>query len=75
MARTTTSGMRRTGASAESLTIRIDAPLKVAAEKAAAANDETLSQVIRRALREYVSQNAQGELLPAKPTRAARAKR
>ncbi len=37
------------------LTIRIDATLKQKAEEKAAAEDETLSQVVRRALREYVS--------------------
>ena len=48
----------------DTLTIRIERSLKVAADKAAAARDETLSQVVRRALRQYVSENAQGELLP-----------
>lgn len=39
----------------DTLTIRIDATLKQKAEKKAAAQDETLSQVVRRALRDYVS--------------------
>ena len=56
------------------LTIRIERSLKASAERVAKAKDEKLSQVVRRALREYVRQNAQGELLPAKPKRAARAK-
>ncbi len=38
------------------LTIRIDAALKQEAEKKAAERDETLSQVVRRALRDYVSE-------------------
>ncbi len=38
------------------LTIRIDASLKQRAEKKAAEKDETLSQVVRRALRNYVSE-------------------
>lgn len=57
----------------ETLTIRIEVSLKRAVEKIAASRDETLSQVIRRALREYASEKSQGELLP--PKRAARAKR
>lgn len=39
----------------DTLTIRIDAGLKREAEKKAAERDETLSQVVRRALRDYVS--------------------
>lgn len=39
----------------DTLTIRIDAGLKRKAEKKAADRDETLSQVVRRALRDYVS--------------------
>ena len=38
------------------LTIRIDAGLKREAEKKATEQDETLSQVVRRALRDYVSE-------------------
>jgi predicted transcriptional regulator len=45
------------------LTIRIEADLKKAAEKVAQERDETLSQVIRKCLRDYVSKNAQGDLL------------
>lgn len=40
----------------DTLTIRIDAALKQEAEKKAAERDETLSQVVRRALRNYVSE-------------------
>jgi antitoxin component of RelBE/YafQ-DinJ toxin-antitoxin module len=40
----------------DTLTIRIDATLKQEAEKKAAEQDETLSQVVRRALRDYVSE-------------------
>lgn len=36
-----------------SLTIRLDPELKAAAEAEAARRDESLSQVVRRALREY----------------------
>ena len=39
----------------DTLTIRVDARLKREAEKKAAERDETLSQVVRRALRDYVS--------------------
>jgi predicted transcriptional regulator len=39
----------------DTLTIRIDAALKEAAERIAAERDETISQVLRRALRDYVS--------------------
>jgi hypothetical protein len=37
------------------LTIRIDTTLKQKAEKKAAEQDQTISQVVRRALRDYVS--------------------
>jgi len=47
----------------ETLTIRIDAALKKAAEKKAAENDETLSQVVRRALRDYVQLHNSNEKL------------
>jgi hypothetical protein len=40
----------------DTLTIRIDAALKQEAEKKAAGRDETLSQVVRRALRNYISE-------------------
>jgi hypothetical protein len=43
----------------DTLTIRIDAALKRTAERTAAENDETLSQVVRRALRDYVQQRGQ----------------
>lgn len=45
------------------LTIRLSIPLKQRAEEAARLNDETLSRVIRNALREYVQANAQPDLL------------
>jgi predicted transcriptional regulator len=45
------------------LTIRIDDELKEAAEKVAAERDETLSQVIRRALRGYVASQGQSDRL------------
>ncbi len=41
---------------------RCDPSLKQQAERVAAARDETLSQVLRRALRDYVQANAQLEL-------------
>jgi hypothetical protein len=41
----------------DTLSIRIDATLKQEAEKKAAERDETLSQVVRRALRDYVSEH------------------
>jgi antitoxin component of RelBE/YafQ-DinJ toxin-antitoxin module len=40
----------------DTLTIRIDAALKQEAERRASVRDETLSQVVRRALRNYVSE-------------------
>jgi predicted transcriptional regulator len=40
----------------DTLTIRIDTTLKQKAEKKAAEQDETVSQVVRRALRDYVSE-------------------
>lgn len=43
------------------LTIRIDAGLKQKAEKKAAEQDETLSQVVRRALRNYISERESPE--------------
>lgn len=48
------------------LTIRIPADLKKAAEDAALQNDESLSRVVRQALRNYVEKNAQGDLLSQK---------
>jgi predicted transcriptional regulator len=44
-------------------TIRIDAALKEAAERIAAERDETISQVLRRALRDYVSLRGQSSKL------------
>ncbi|MNS83679.1 hypothetical protein D3C72_1174750 [compost metagenome] len=48
------------------LTIRIPADLKKAAEDAAIRNDESLSRVVRQALRNYVAKHAQGDLLEQK---------
>lgn len=48
------------------LTIRLSIPLKQRAEEAARRNDETLSRVIRNALRDYVQSNAQPDLLTPK---------
>jgi len=48
------------------LTIRIPADLKKAAEDAALKNDESLSRVVRQALRDYVQKHAQGDLLAQK---------
>jgi antitoxin component of RelBE/YafQ-DinJ toxin-antitoxin module len=45
------------------LTIRIDADLKKAAEIAAKDRDETISQAVRNFLRDYVKKSAQGDLL------------
>jgi predicted transcriptional regulator len=47
----------------DTLTIRVDAALKEAAERIAAEHDETLSQVLRRALRDYVTQRGQSDRL------------
>ena len=44
------------------LTVEVEPSLKEAAAKIAAANDDTLSRVVRRALREYVAAHAQMEL-------------
>ena len=44
------------------LTVRIEAELKEAAIRAAKANDESVSQVVRRALRAYVQEHAQTDL-------------
>lgn len=56
------------------LTIRLSVPLKQRAEEAARRNDETLSRVIRNALRDYVQANSQPDLLalPKKGGRNAR---
>jgi len=45
--------------------------LKAVSTLASAAKDEPLSQVVRRALREYVARTAQGELPPTRKTAAA----
>jgi predicted transcriptional regulator len=42
--------------------VRVEPSLKQQAERIAARRDETLSQVLRRALREYVREHAQLEL-------------
>lgn len=49
-----------------SLTIRIPSDLKRSAEIVAELRDESLSQVIRRMLREYVKANQQGDLFTGK---------
>ena len=49
------------------LTIRLTAALKDRATEAAKRNDLTLSQVIRRALLEYVQANSQPDLLAPTP--------
>jgi predicted transcriptional regulator len=51
----------------DTLTIRIDATLKREAEKKAGERDETLSQVVRRALRNYVSERDSHAGRAAKP--------
>jgi predicted transcriptional regulator len=56
----------------DTVTIRIDATLKQKAEKKAAEQDETVSQVVRRALRDYVS--ARGSHAGYKPATKARVK-
>ena len=48
---------------------RVDPSLKAQAERVAKARDETVSQVLRRALREYVQANAQ---LGPRPKRGAK---
>jgi hypothetical protein len=42
--------------------VKVELSLKNAAAAAAAVKDETLSQVVRRALRDYVRDNAQNNL-------------
>jgi predicted transcriptional regulator len=56
----------------DTLTIRLDSELKQAAEKAAAERDETLSQVIRKALRDYIVGIAQSKRLPIHNTYTGR---
>ena len=50
------------GAMPNNIIFRCDPSLKAQAERVAKARDETVSQVLRRALREYVQANAQLEL-------------
>ena len=45
------------------INLRIPCELKRAFEDACKANDQTASQVIRAFVRQYVKQNAQGDLL------------
>ena len=45
------------------LNLRLPADLKAAFEDACKGNDQTASQVIRALMRQYVKQNAQGDLL------------
>jgi len=45
---------------------RVEPELKKAFEDACEKNDQTSSQVLRALMREYVSKNAQGELLKPK---------
>lgn len=48
------------------LTVELEPSLKELCAKIAARRDETLSQVVRRALREYAEANAQMELSDGK---------
>lgn len=48
------------------IAFRAHRSLKQAVEQTAAANDETLSQVLRRAMRDYIAAHAQLDL-PTKP--------
>ena len=50
----------------ERLTLRIDPELKKAAQAKAKADDLTLSQVVRRFLREWVAEDKQPEEKPPK---------
>lgn len=45
------------------ITFRIESDLKAALEKVCKATDQSISQVLRAAARDYVRKNAQGELL------------
>ena len=47
------------GAMPNNIIFRCDPSLKAQAERAAKARDETVSQVLRRELREYVAANTQ----------------
>jgi predicted transcriptional regulator len=53
----------------QSVIFRCEPSLKQQAERIAKAHDETMSQVLRRALREYVQANAQRQLPRSKPMR------
>ncbi len=59
------------GAMPNNIIFRCDPSLKAQAERVAKARDETVSQVLRRTLREYVRANAQFEM-PKVKKRAAR---
>ena len=54
--------------------VRVEPSLKQQAERIAANRDETLSQVLRRALREYVREHSQLELPVDDPPARARRK-
>ncbi len=56
------------------LTVELDPSLKELCAKIATRRDESLSQVVRRALREYAESNAQMQLLEPKRPRKRRAK-
>lgn len=51
------------------LTVELDPSLKEVCAKIAARHDETLSQVVRRALRQYAEANSQMELGDGKKAR------
>lgn len=55
----------------QSVFFRCEPSLKQQAERIAAVRDERLSQMLRRALREYVKVNAQLERPRPKPARRA----
>lgn len=52
--------------SEEIIRARLESSLKKSFEDACKANDRTASQVLRDLIRQYVKQNAQGELLKGK---------
>lgn len=56
------------------IVVRVEASLKQVCERIAQSRDETLSQVLRRALRDYAAQHAQLEL-PTKKMPASRPSR
>ncbi len=51
------------------LTVEVEPSLKERCAQIAVRRDESLSQVVRRALREYAEANAQMELTDKKPAR------